>query len=135
MVNQLLPLDLQQLAVCRGHFPLHSRLNARSTWPRENENRSIPRLRLRVKQRSLASLGRNQTTYPYNLRKKTTNPRLVVQRGLWPQPNYLYYKRSISLCGAKIFTDESFLATKRPKRHKYRMFRIAVSFSYYTARG
>ena len=26
---------------------------------------------------------------------------------------YLYYKRSISLYGAKIFTDESFLATKR----------------------
>jgi len=31
---------LQQLAVCRGHFPLHSRLNARSTWARENKNRS-----------------------------------------------------------------------------------------------
>ena len=28
----------------------------------------------------------------------------------------LYYKRSISLCGAKIFTDESFLATKRHKK-------------------
>jgi hypothetical protein len=32
--------SLQQLAVRRGHFSSHSRLNARSTWPRENDIRS-----------------------------------------------------------------------------------------------